>query len=250
MNTQAPTIILLPGLDGTGVLFEPFIEALGPEIRTLVVRYSGQAARTDEYAACEDIARAALPAEEPYVLLGESFSGPIALSIAASSPPGLVGVVLVASFAVNPRPELAWLKLLIRILPTHHSPGWVSRALLTDPFTTPSVTRLLDRALSMVTPGAMKARLRAILSIDARAQVPHIRVPILYLRGSSDRLVRAGASQLISQLASDAQVVDCAAPHCLLQCAPVAAAEAVRGFFDTLNTEPAKSDSAPVPHLT
>lgn len=85
MNTRAPTVILLPGLDGTGVLFEPFIKALGPEIRTLVVRYSRQAARTDEYMACEDIARAALPAEEPYVLLGESFSGPIALSIAASS---------------------------------------------------------------------------------------------------------------------------------------------------------------------
>ena len=65
-------MILLPGLDGTGVLFEPFIEALGPQIRTRIVRYSRHAARTDEYTACEDIARAALPAEEPYVLLGES----------------------------------------------------------------------------------------------------------------------------------------------------------------------------------
>lgn len=220
------------------MFFEPFIEALGPEIRTLVVRYSGQAARTNEYAACEDIARVALPAEASYVLLGESFSGPIALSIAASSPAGLVGVVLVASFAVNPRPELAWLKPLIRVLPTHHAPGWVSRALLTDPFTTPSLTRLLDRALSMVTPGAMKARLRAILSIDARAQVPRIRVPILYLRGNSDRLVGADASQLISQLASEAQVVDCAAPHCLLQCAAATAAATVRGFLGALNTEP------------
>jgi pimeloyl-[acyl-carrier protein] methyl ester esterase len=237
-------------LDGTGVLFEPFIEALGPEIRTLVVRYSRQASRTDEYTACEDIARAVLPAEEPYVLLGESFSGPIALSIAASWPPGLGGVVLVASFAVNPRPELAWLKPLIRVLPTHHSPGWVSRTLLTDPFTTPSLTRLLDSAQPMVTPGAMKARLRAIFSIDARAQVPHIRVPILYLRGSSDRLVRADSSQLIAQLASHVQVVDCAAPHCLLQCAPAAAAEAVRGFFETLNTEPGNSGSVPVRHLT
>jgi pimeloyl-ACP methyl ester carboxylesterase len=44
-----------------------------------------------DYATCEAIARAALPTDRSYVLLGESFPGPIAVSIAATAPPGLRG---------------------------------------------------------------------------------------------------------------------------------------------------------------
>jgi propionyl-CoA carboxylase beta chain len=36
-----PTLVLLPGLDGTGILFRPLIEALPPEIRTLTCTYPG-----------------------------------------------------------------------------------------------------------------------------------------------------------------------------------------------------------------
>ena len=32
-------VVLLPGLDGTGILFKPFIEALPKNIETLVVSY-------------------------------------------------------------------------------------------------------------------------------------------------------------------------------------------------------------------
>jgi len=81
-----PTLVLLPGLDGTGDFFAPLVAALGDRIPTCIVRYP--LAGATDYPTCMAIARTALPTERPYILLGESFSGPIAVCLAAGAPPG------------------------------------------------------------------------------------------------------------------------------------------------------------------
>jgi pimeloyl-ACP methyl ester carboxylesterase len=95
-------------MDGTGHLFEPFIAALGGEFNVKVVRYP--AAEPLGYAELEGIARAALPLEGPCVLLGESFSGPIAISLAASAPERLQGAHLVLHLREQPAPCLCRLE--------------------------------------------------------------------------------------------------------------------------------------------
>ena len=97
-------------MDGTGYLFEPFIAALGSEFQIVRVAYPNADALG--YSELEAIARAALPAG-PYVLLGESFSGPIAISLAASAPDQLKGLVLCCTFARNPRPFFSGLRSLV-----------------------------------------------------------------------------------------------------------------------------------------
>src|SRR5919109_330149 len=99
------TLVLLHGMDGTGNLFEPFVAAIGSGFNVNVVRYPTEEPLT--YADLEAFARAALSTEGPCVILGESFSGPIAISIAASCPPRLTGVILCCSFARNLRPLFA-----------------------------------------------------------------------------------------------------------------------------------------------
>ncbi len=84
-------LILLPGLDGTGELFAPFIEALGG-FETQVVSYPPD--RAMSYAEHEAFARAKLPSDEDYVLLAESFSGPVGISIAAPAPKRLKALIL------------------------------------------------------------------------------------------------------------------------------------------------------------
>ena len=37
-----PTLVLLPGMDGSGTLFEPFLRALPPDLPVKVLRYPGQ----------------------------------------------------------------------------------------------------------------------------------------------------------------------------------------------------------------
>ena len=97
------TVVILPGMDGTGIELTDFVAALAPELEAIVVTYPND--RPMDYAGHEAVARTSLPIDRPFVLLGESYSGPIAISIAASAPPGLIGLVLCCSFARNPHPR-------------------------------------------------------------------------------------------------------------------------------------------------
>jgi len=93
--TTSPRWVLLPGLDGTGDLFDSFVKVCGPDAPIEVVRYTTP--EVSRYIECTAVVRRALPVGQPYILVGESFSGPIAISIAAESPPDLLGLVLVAA---------------------------------------------------------------------------------------------------------------------------------------------------------
>ena len=62
------TLVLLPGMDGTGELFSPLLKELGPDIQTVVVRYPDLPL---DYAAHEVFARARLASTGRFVVLGE-----------------------------------------------------------------------------------------------------------------------------------------------------------------------------------
>jgi pimeloyl-[acyl-carrier protein] methyl ester esterase len=228
-----PTLVLLPGLDGTGSLFAPFVAALGAVVPTRIVPYPSEAT---DYKTCESIARAALPARGPYVLLGESFSGPIALNLAATAPPGLKGVILCASFVRNPRPGLRWLRSVMPLMPTHAAPEWLTTLLLMDRFATRDLRTLHRQILASLPAATLRERLRAVIDVDARAPLAAIRMPVLYLRALRDRLVPRRAAAELVRLAPLTQIAELEAPHFLLQCAPTGAARAARDFLRKLST--------------
>ena len=119
----APTLVLLPGLDGTGILFRRFIEAIGASVDTQIVAYPAD--QPMNYGELETRVREALPKDRPYVVLGESFSGPIAIRLGANPPAGLMGLILCVTFAKNPYPLLGWAGMLVRTFPVHALPNWV-----------------------------------------------------------------------------------------------------------------------------
>jgi surfactin synthase thioesterase subunit len=80
-------LVLLPGLDGTGELFEPFLKALPSSLTSQVVSYPTEQYLT--YKELVSLVQRVLPHKEPFVLLGESFGGPLSIEVAASSPPNL-----------------------------------------------------------------------------------------------------------------------------------------------------------------
>ena len=222
------TLVLLPGMDGTGDLLGSFIEALGEEFVVKIVRYP--ASEPFGYSELEAVARAALPNEGPFVLLGESFSGPIAISLASSAPPGLIGLILCCTFARNPCPLLTGLRSLVGVLPVASAPVHVLSSLLLGRFSTIKLRAALAHSLAQVKPAALRARLASVLSVDVTAKLSAIRVPMLYLRASSDRVVPASASTLIVRLVPSTLIAELEAPHFLLQAAPVEAARVVRAF--------------------
>jgi pimeloyl-ACP methyl ester carboxylesterase len=215
---RSPTLVLLPGLDGTGMLFKSFIAALGSRAKTIVVIYPPD--RALGYAELENVARGFLPADEPYYLLAESFSGPIGISIAASAPPNLRGLILCCSFARNPLPWLAFARSLIRFAPMNPPIALLSHFVL-GRFRNLAHRAALKDALGHVSPLALRARARAALSVDVSTELEQIEIPILYLRASKDRVVSSACSAWIAALAPHTRIEVVQGPHFLLQVAPV-----------------------------
>lgn len=224
-------LVLLPGMDGTGELFAPFIAAIGDGIEVQVIRYPTD--RPLGYRELESFTRERLPKKESFVLLAESFSGPIAISIAASRPPNLVGLVLCNTFARNPRPELAAFAPLVGLLPLKLPPVAVLGHYLLGPFATPALLSALSAALAQVSTAVLRARIKALLKVDVSAKLPAIKIPLLYLLADQDKVVPKAAAELILEAIPSAKVVSFAAPHFLLQAAPsaAAAAEVVSAFL-------------------
>lgn len=222
-----PTLVALPGLDGTGMLFKNLIAALGPRAKTIVVTYPPDQALG--YTELETIARGFLPSDEPYYLLAESFSGPIGISIAASAPPNLRGLILCCSFARNPLSWLAFARPLIRFAPANPPIALLSHFVL-GRFHMPAHRAALKDALDRVSPHALRARAKAALSVDVSTELEQIKTPVLYLRASEDHIVPAACSAWIAALLPSARIEIIRGPHFLLQVASVEAAAAILGL--------------------
>jgi pimeloyl-ACP methyl ester carboxylesterase len=81
-----------------------------------------------------------------------------------------------------------------------------------------------------VSPDVLRARVQAILSVDARDALRECRMPIIYLAATRDRLVGKRAREALLAVRADVPVVQIDSPHLLLQRQPAAAAHAVANF--------------------
>src|SRR6266699_1972425 len=77
-------LVLLPGLDGTGELFAPFVQSPSNHFSCTVVSYPRD--KLLNYQQLIPRIREAMPWNERFVLLAESFSGPLAFQFAAVQP--------------------------------------------------------------------------------------------------------------------------------------------------------------------
>jgi pimeloyl-[acyl-carrier protein] methyl ester esterase len=231
MNGPLPHLVLLPGMDGTGELFAPLLRELPLALRVSVVAYPDRAANYPEHVA---IARQELPRDLPFVLLGESFSGPIAVSLAAGAPPGLRGVILCASFLTSPNRLLSVLRPLAPFASPKLVPEFLAQRALLGRFATPELRAAHERALGHVSSRTLTARLRAMADVDVRADMSAITVPSLYLRGTADRVVARRFGQEYLESTRRGRLVDIDAPHFLLQSRPGEAAREIDAFVASL----------------
>jgi pimeloyl-ACP methyl ester carboxylesterase len=223
-------LVLLPGLDGTGLLFARFASALPPEIEPRVVSYPEE--QVLGYDELLPRVRSLLPADRPFALLGESFSGPIALRLAAERPAGLVGVVLAASFHRHPAARwLGGVRSLVGLAMSRPPPTWAARAFLVGPRAPRELVLEIRRANAGVAGAVLGARVRAALSVDASGALARCPVPLLYLGGARDLIVWPAAARQVRALRPDAEVRMLDAPHLVLQRRPADAAAIVAEFL-------------------
>jgi pimeloyl-[acyl-carrier protein] methyl ester esterase len=227
--STAPAVVLLPGLDGTGKLFAEFAQHLRPSVDPIIVPYpKDQVLSYDEL---EALVLAALPSNRPFVLLGESFSGPIAIRIAARAPAGLVAVILCGTFAKNPFPWLWWARPLAAYLPLKSLPRWVRAPLMWGSASPHRAPAQQERAMAGVSPAVIRHRIAALLAVDESAALGRIRMPVLVLRARRDRVISRAATQWILKTLPGARLVEIDAPHLLLQTRPAECAAIVLKFM-------------------
>jgi pimeloyl-ACP methyl ester carboxylesterase len=227
-----PTLVLLPGLDGTGKLFSYFVVALGPSIDTQIVAYP-----VDQrlgYAELETLVRAALPKGGRYVLLAESFSGPIGIRIAADPPLGLLGLILCVTFAKNPYPLLAWTHSWAAVFPVRSLPRWMRAPFMGGGLSADGVPVDVERATASVDEEVLRHRIAAVLAVDETKALARIRIATLVLQATSDHVVPSAASKDILRTLPSAQHIEVEGQHLLLQTRPTECAAAVMGFVKAL----------------
>ncbi|MGS5088306.1 alpha/beta fold hydrolase [Hydrogenophaga sp. A37] len=226
------TLVLLPGLDGSGDFFGALCRQLPPQWRTHVVPYPG-----DQPLSYSELARfvlAALPDDGPFILLGESFSGPVAIQVAATRPAGLIGLVLCATFARNPRSILRPLLGLTRVAPVRAAPmGMLSRCLL-GAEANASWAERIRQAMGECSVAVLRKRVWEVLLVDVRSQLADIRVPVLYLQATKDWVVPAEALIEMQRVLPGIQVARIDGPHFLLQARPGPCAERIAVFSESL----------------
>lgn len=227
-NNNKTRIVLLPGLHGTHHLFEPLLQHCPPEFEPLVISHPGDRELSYEELAAE--VRSKITGHSPMILLGESYSGPLALRLASERPEGLVAVVLVGTFVLPPGPRwaryLPW-KLIFRM----RVPIYVLRALVGGSHGNAAMMAKTSAILKTVSTGVLATRLRSTLTVDARPWLAACPVPILYLAGAKDYVVRRHCLKAIQRHRPDVVSRTLPTSHFILQLAPADAWKAITEFL-------------------
>ncbi|HLN01012.1 MAG TPA: alpha/beta fold hydrolase [Bryobacteraceae bacterium] len=232
-DNENVVIVLLPGMDGTGILFKGFVTLLPEGIDVRVVPYPEDKHLTYEQLA--ERAAAVVPRSAPYVIIAESYSGPVATILAARPVGNLQAVVFVSSFVAFPCGRIgSWIANLVpTALFRARTPAWILRWFLMDSATPPEMVSAVQDAISRVRPEVLTRRLRDALKADFTAMLQHCSVRFICLFSESDRLLGTRALRGFLAAKPDIETVKIAGPHFLLQCSPESSLAVLRkiGIF-------------------
>ena len=221
-------IVFLPGLHGTDELAWPLLSYIPATYRPTIITYPKSGPHN--YDSLLRVVSENMPGPEPVLLIAESCSGPLAIRYAAENPSRVRGVVLSASFVLNPAPR--WLaRLPLRTIFLLRPPLLSIRMTLTNGHDDPALSRLIRDVALNVGRELIASRLRAVLGIDCQADLARYTGPLLYLRARRDRLVRTKSLKLIQQIRPDVRVAEIDAAHLILQTRAADAWRAIEEFI-------------------
>jgi pimeloyl-ACP methyl ester carboxylesterase len=218
-------LVLLPGLDGTGILFEPFINEFPNRGQLKVISYPSR--QNLNYKQLAELVRSQLPESRDFVLLAESFSGPVAARLIEH--PRLAAIIFCASFLRCPRPNLMkFLSLLpLSLLFRIPLPAAFLRVACFGKDCPEHVIALFRRALKEVDPRVLESRFTLLRDTDDYSRVNTQTVPCCYLLPSKDKLVPPANVEEMKQAIASMLIIRVAGPHFLLQASPRAAIDSI-----------------------
>ena len=218
--------MVLPGLDGGTRMLSRFRD-LAPSthdvsLLELPVDLWSYESLVDHFAerVCE---------ERPCCLVAESFSGPLAVMLAAANPQSVAFLVLVASFVASPVPVFArclpW-SILFRI----PFAATAARRYLLGPACDAKLAGEFSQSIRSVSSRILANRLREIIQVNVRELLRQLQCPIIYLRPTNDAIVPAHCIDAIRQLRPDIAFHTIEGPHLILETKPAEAWERITDF--------------------
>jgi len=188
----ADPLVLVPGLDGTGLLFYRQIPLLERRYAVTTHRLRDTATHIAELVAELDQRIDRIAPGGRVTLVGESFGGALSLSYALAHPERIERLVILNSFpyfAPQARLRLgSWLLLA--------TPWGVMRVVreltawrLHSPHTGRAELRRFHQLMRATTRQGYLSRLRMLREYDVRSRLAEIQAPVLYLAADGDKLV-------------------------------------------------------------
>ena len=196
-----------------------------PQFQPIIVRLPALASYSE---LLEHVGRH-LPSASRFVVLGESFSGPLAIALARREPSRVAALVLCNSFVSAPLPSffqyLPW-SFLFFIPP----PRWVIRHFFVGATASPELVASVRAAVAKTPRSVLAERMRSVFRLAEPDTSSHLDAPVLVLAGAQDALVRIN-SRAMKSLASVIVIREMPGPHLLLQVAPERAWSEISSFL-------------------
>ena len=235
---------MLPGFDGSGRLFDLFEAELTKKQSNLnIISISYPAKEPLSYTELYALIEQQLP-QANYILLAESFSGPLGIMLAANAIKlNLKGLILVGTFAKCPSITLSFLKPLIpvfsnlcyRLLKADNSikKFIIQKLLLAIVFKKSSSAAFdkISKTLTALGEKTILKRLTEVANVDVSKDLSRIQVPALYLQANKDLVVPAKCANHISKNNPAVTVASISGGHLLLRSNPAKCAEIVAEFI-------------------
>jgi pimeloyl-ACP methyl ester carboxylesterase len=201
-------VVLVPGLDGTGLLFYRQVDCLARRHRVATFRLREDA--TDMHTLVGDLRQVVEPLGAPVTVIGESFGGALSLTFALAHQALVERLVIINSFPYFTPQARLWLGYhLLRATP------WgmmrIVRQLtafrMHSRHTQRNELRKFHELMRETTRQGYLSRLSILRSYDVRARLGELRMPTLFLASDCDHLVPAvEQARLMASLVSGATV--------------------------------------------
>lgn len=239
MSLSKQTLVLLPGFDGTGELFDDLVDELNEYFEVIIVHYSEEVT-IEDYIACIN---AKIKHRDKIILLAESFSGPIALHFIANHSEKIQYCIFSTSFSKTPflslckaadfLPHIFFKNTTLqKIAIKHYCYGKYLTDLLEE--------RTL-KAINGISTNTIKKRLKLLCTQQSHKLIKdknhNFFMPCLYLQASEDKIVgKPFSGDLCNALPNISKII-INGPHLLLQAKPKECARAILDFVKGANPQ-------------
>jgi len=217
-------LVMLPGLDGTGLLFENLAQELSRKFEVTIISFedvSGQSYQQQAAEVAEQLKNDCI------FIIAESYSGPIAYALTQLLKPNQIsGIVFLASFISRPSPIAYMAHLIPSVLFKENR--FTRKSLTYFGFNSHYESQLISAVFNSINM-ANKIKLRNRLHNIATLQKAHniISIPVTYIRPSKDRLVSRQAVNDLAKNCINYNEVSVSGGHFIAQLKPKECAEVI-----------------------